>query len=183
MGVAAVCVRHDLLQRQLDLERIFAGRQPGAVADAEQMRVDRDGRLAERDVEHDVRGLAADARQRLQRLARCAAPCCHARRSSFCDSAITFFALVRKSPMVLISSRTLSSPSATIFSGVSAAANSAGVALLTPASVACADSTTATSSVNGLTCLSSPLRLGIGLVEAAERFLDLRRASSASLGR
>ena len=49
--------------------------------------------------------------------------------------------------MVLIKSRTLSSPSATIFSGVSAAANSAGVALLTPASVACADSTTATSSV------------------------------------
>ena len=44
-------------------------------------------------------------------------------------------------------SRTFSSPSAAIFSGVSAAANSAGVALLTPASVACADSTTATSSV------------------------------------
>ena len=53
--------------------------------------------------------------------------------------------------MVLISSRTLSSPSAAILAGVSAAANRAGVALLTPASVACADSTTATSSVNGLT--------------------------------
>ena len=49
--------------------------------------------------------------------------------------------------MVLISSRTLSSPSATIFSGVGAAANKAGVALLTPASVACADNTTATRSV------------------------------------
>ena len=36
-------------------------------------------------------------------------------------------------------SRTLSSPSATIFAGVSAAANSAGVALLTLASVACAE--------------------------------------------
>ena len=74
---------------------------------------------------------------------------------------MTFFALVRNSPMVLISSRTLASPSATIFSGVSASANSAGVALLTPASVACADSTTATSSVNGLTCCSSPFGSGI----------------------
>ena len=43
----------------------------------------------------------------------------------------------------------LSSPSAAIFSGVSATAKSAGVALLTPASVACADSTTATRRVNG----------------------------------
>src|SRR5262245_2732531 len=62
--------------------------------------------------------------------------------------------------MVLIKSRTLSSPSATIFSGVSAAANSAGVALLTPASVACAERTTATRSVNGLTCCSSPRGCG-----------------------
>ena len=60
---------------------------------------------------------------------------------------MTFFALVRNRPMVLMKSRTLASPSFTIFSGVSAAANSAGVALLTPASVACADSTTATRSV------------------------------------
>src|SRR5262249_44132794 len=52
-------------------------------------------------------------------------------------------------------------PNAAIFSGVSAAANSAGVALLTPASVACAESTTATSSVNGLMCLSSPLGSGL----------------------
>ena len=71
--------------------------------------------------------------------------------TSFCDSATTFFALVRKRPMVLIRSCTRASPSAAILAGVSAAANSAGVALLTPASVACADSTTATSSVNGLT--------------------------------
>src|SRR4051812_21877060 len=74
---------------------------------------------------------------------------------------MTFFALVRNSPMVLINSRTRSSPSAAIFSGVSASANKAGVALLTPASVACADSTTATSSVNGLMCCSSPLGSGI----------------------
>ena len=49
--------------------------------------------------------------------------------------------------MVRISSVTFASPSLTIFCGVSALAKSAGVALLTPASVACAESTTATSSV------------------------------------
>jgi hypothetical protein len=75
--------------------------------------------------------------------------------------------------MVLIRSRTLASPSATIFSGVSASANSAGVALLTPASVACADSTTATSSVNGLVWISSPFGSGFA---AAKR----RKASSIS---
>ena len=53
--------------------------------------------------------------------------------------------------MVLIKSRTRSSPSATMRAGVSATANSAGVALLTLASVACADRTTATSKVKGVT--------------------------------
>ena len=82
-------------------------------------------------------------------------------------SAITFFALVRNSPIVRISSITRSSPSASIFAGVSASANSAGVALLTPASVACADSTTATSSVNGL--MNSSSVCGIGRVSASRR--------------
>src|SRR4249920_3293279 len=95
--------------------------------------------------------------------------------TSFFDKATTFFALVRKRPMVFTSSRTRSSPNAAIFCGVSAAANSAGVALLTPASVACAESTTATSRVNGLTCLSSPLGSGMA---AWKR----RNASSISAG-
>ena len=80
-GVAAVQdqpvvrVQHVLLgdhleQLQLDRQRVLARRQPGAVADAENVGVDRHGRLAERDVEHHVGGLAADAGQRLQRLAR-----------------------------------------------------------------------------------------------------------------
>src|SRR5829696_2168836 len=75
--------------------------------------------------------------------------------------------------MVLIKFRTLASPSATIFSGMSAASNNAGVALFTPASVACADSTTATSKVKGLMCCSSPLGAGCA---AWKR----RNASSAS---
>src|SRR5262249_48364896 len=93
----------------------------------------------------------------------------------FLDNAMRFFALVRKRPMVLINPCTRSSPSVAIFSGVSAAANSAGVALLTPASVACAESTTATSNVNGLMCLSSPLGSGLA---AWKR----RNASSISAG-
>ena len=43
------------------------------------------------------------------------------------------------------------------------------VALLTPASVACADSTTATSSVKGLRCSSSPFGSGLAACESGER--------------
>src|SRR5215831_4797929 len=77
--------------------------------------------------------------------------------------------------MVLMKSRTLASPSATILAGVLAAANSAGVALLTPASVACAERTTAISSVYGSTCSSSPLGSG----RAARK---RRNASAISAG-
>ena len=76
-------------------------------------------------------------------------------------------ALVRKSPIVRIISVSRSSPSASIFCGVSAIANKAGVALLTPTSVACADSTTATSRVNGL--MNSSSVLGIGRLAASRR--------------
>src|ERR1700694_2843534 len=65
--------------------------------------------------------------------------------------------------MVLMYSRNFSSPSASIFCGVSATLNNSRVALLTPASVACADSTTATSSVYGLRCSSSPFGSGLAL--------------------
>ena len=50
-------------QPLLDLFRRLAGRQAEPVADPEDMRVDRHGRLAEGHVEHDIGGLAADARQ------------------------------------------------------------------------------------------------------------------------
>ena len=51
--------------------------------------------------------------------------------------------------MVLIFSVSAAWPSLTSLFGVSATRNSSGVALLTEASVACADNTTATSKVNG----------------------------------
>ena len=55
--------RDDLLQPEFDFERRVAGRQPGAIADAEHVGVDRHGVLAERHVEHDIGGLAAGAGQ------------------------------------------------------------------------------------------------------------------------
>ena len=60
---------------------------------------------------------------------------------------MTFRALVLKKPSVLICWRSPSSPKASIFCGVSATAKRLRVALLTPTSVACAESATATSSV------------------------------------
>ena len=60
---------------------------------------------------------------------------------------MTFFALFRHSPIVLMCSARPASPSFTIFAGVSATLNSSFVALFTEASVACADSATATTSV------------------------------------
>ena len=54
----------------LDLADIAARRESGAVRHAEDVRVDGHGRLPERRVEHDVRGLATDAGQRFERLAR-----------------------------------------------------------------------------------------------------------------
>ena len=67
--VALVGRRDDLIQLCFDLEGRLAGGHPGAVTDPEDMGVDRDGRLPERDVEHHIGGLAADARQFFQGLA------------------------------------------------------------------------------------------------------------------
>ena len=59
---------------------------------------------------------------------------------------MTFFALVLNKPMVLIALRSASSPNSTICRGVLMRANSGRQAMLTLASVACAERTTATSS-------------------------------------
>jgi hypothetical protein len=77
------------------------GARTGAVADPEDVRVDGDGRLAERDVHHHFGGLAADARQRLQLLVGvrhlAAMVSIRAWRGP-----ITFLALVRNRPIVLM---------------------------------------------------------------------------------
>ena len=69
MAVVLVALRHHAIEGELDIERRLAGGEPGAVRHAEDVGVDGDGRLAEGDVEHDIRGFAADAGQRLERLA------------------------------------------------------------------------------------------------------------------
>ena len=69
VGVDLVLGGDVLEQCQFHRQRRLALAEPGAVADAEDMRVDGDGRLAKGGVEHHIGGLAADARQRLQRFA------------------------------------------------------------------------------------------------------------------
>src|SRR5690606_14678846 len=76
-----------------------------------------------------------------------------------------------------MASRRRSSPRAIIFSGVSAILNRERVALFTPASVACAESTTATRRVYGLWYSSS--LFGSGLAAANRRKIS-RMASGFS---
>ena len=59
--VAAEGLRHDLFEPGLDLIDILAGGEAGAVADPENVGVDRECLLTERGVEDDIGGLAADA--------------------------------------------------------------------------------------------------------------------------
>ena len=55
--------RDHLFQPELHFQRRLARRKPRAIADAEHMRIDRHGGLAEGHVEHDIRRLAPGARQ------------------------------------------------------------------------------------------------------------------------
>src|SRR4029077_14732962 len=70
MSMAFIFRRYNAVELHLDLKRRLAGCNAGSVADTEDMGVDCNRRLTKRNVEHDICGLAADARQRLQRLAR-----------------------------------------------------------------------------------------------------------------
>jgi hypothetical protein len=66
VSIAAERLGDDALELGFDLVNVLARCKAGAVGDAEHMRVDRERLLAERGVEHDVRGLAADTGQRLK---------------------------------------------------------------------------------------------------------------------
>ena len=63
MSVAAEGLGHDLLELGFYLVDVFSGREAGAVADAEDMGVHGKGLFGEGGVEHDIGGLAADARE------------------------------------------------------------------------------------------------------------------------
>ena len=69
MRVQSKRLRRRLVELQLDRERRFAAGKAGAVADAEDMRVHREGFGVESDVKNDVGGLAAHAGQRFERRA------------------------------------------------------------------------------------------------------------------
>jgi hypothetical protein len=64
--VSAKGLRYDLFELGLDLIDGLAGGEASPVADAKNVGVDRECFLAERCVEHDVGGLAPNARQLLQ---------------------------------------------------------------------------------------------------------------------
>ena len=83
------------------------------------MGVDGDGLFAEGDIEHDIGGLAPDAGQRFQRRAIFGTSPLWLSISAF-ESAMTFLALLRNKPMVLMCSVSPASPSLIIFCGVSA---------------------------------------------------------------
>ena len=51
-----------LLKLELDPQHVLAWREPRPIADPEDVRIDREGLLAEGRVQHDVRSLAAHAR-------------------------------------------------------------------------------------------------------------------------
>ena len=64
MCVASVRLGHDPQKLLLDFERCLAGGEAGAVGDPKNVGIDRNGRLAESDVEDHVCGFAANPRQR-----------------------------------------------------------------------------------------------------------------------
>ena len=70
MRALEISRRRDGLQPRLHRIRVFARSEPGAVGDPENMGVHRDGGVPERLVQHHIGGLAPDARQAHQILAR-----------------------------------------------------------------------------------------------------------------
>jgi len=69
MSVAAERLRDDLFEPGLDVVDRLPGCEAGAVADAEDVGVNRKGLFAEGGIEDNIRSLATDAWQRLQLLA------------------------------------------------------------------------------------------------------------------
>src|SRR5262245_63606518 len=70
VGVTFVFGWNYLLQFRFDLKRRVAGGNSSAVTNTENVCIDGDGGFSERDIKHDIGSLAANARQRLQCLAR-----------------------------------------------------------------------------------------------------------------
>ena len=152
----------------LDFAHVVAGREPGAVRDAEDVRVDRDRRLSERGVEDHVRGLAPDAGQRFERLARLGHLAAVLLQQRCGTVSITFFAFVLYRPIVLMYSRQAGDAELEDRLRRVGVLEQLAVARLTLLSVACADSTTATSSSNGVRYSSSVVGCGFSACRRAK---------------
>src|ERR1044071_2068495 len=74
MSMALIFRRHHTVELHLHFQWRLAGGDTGSIADTEDMGVDGNRWLIKGDVEHDICGLAADAWQGLQRLARAGTP-------------------------------------------------------------------------------------------------------------
>ena len=130
MCVSAKRLRDDLVELGFHVLDRLSRSEPSPVTYTEHVGIDGKGFFAERSVETNICSLPSDAGKRLEVVARAGD-----------------LAVVLNRPIVLIAARSFSSPSATICSGVLMCANSGLVAMLTLASVACAERTTATRSV------------------------------------
>ena len=71
VGILLEFVGHELEQALLDRIHVLARGDPGAVGDAEYMRVHGNRRLTECDVQHDIRRFAPDPGQAFERFACC----------------------------------------------------------------------------------------------------------------
>ena len=99
MRVATEFFGHEFQQLFLHLDDILARGDAGAIGDAEDMGVHRDGRFAEGGIQDDVRGFPADTRQAFEVLAIRGTSPPNLSISSR-QVAMMFFALVRYRPML-----------------------------------------------------------------------------------
>jgi hypothetical protein len=150
----------------------------GAVRHPEDVRVDRDRRLAERGVEHDVGGLAADARQGCSSASRergTSPPCCSIRIRQASHQVLGLRA--EQADRLDVGDQALDAEGEDRLRRVRDRQTACAWPALTLLSVAWADSSTAASNSNGVWYSSSVVGSGIERPQALERSGGARRAS------
>ena len=168
MRVAQQFGRDAAHQPVLDRARRGARRDADAIAEAEDVRINRHRAFAERHVQHDIGGLAADTRQLLQ----CFAVTRHL-------AAVLFDQLARQFDDIACLALPEPDRADMLCHAIDAETQhrlrrggflvQRPVARFTEASVACAESTTATSSVKGSTNVSSLRGSGLALASASRK--------------
>ena len=130
----------NFIEALLDFDRVAAGREARAVRDAEDMRVDGDRRVAERDVHHDVRRLAARRRAALRSASRSRGTSPRCSSSSSCAARDDVLRLhVEQADRADVRREALDAELDDGGRRVRDGETAASVALFTPLSVACAD--------------------------------------------